>query len=44
MVWVFFFILKVKGLNFTNVVFVVNNDKLLEYVIPLNKCLLRLFK
>jgi len=33
MVRVFVYILKVKGSNFTNVVFVVNNDKLTKYVI-----------
>jgi len=31
MVGVFPFILKVKGSNFTYCVFVVNNDKLIEY-------------
>jgi hypothetical protein len=31
MVGVFAFILKVKGLNFTNGVYLVNNDKLIEY-------------
>jgi hypothetical protein len=31
MVWVFDSILKVKESNFTNDVFVVNSDKLIEY-------------
>jgi len=31
MVRVFAYILEVKGLNFTNGVFVVNNGKLIEY-------------